>query len=1008
MISRSAAILVILLCLHATLCQAADHAETEPIPEKTVSMGQPSRLRWNWGALGGYDADRVQATWRLLVDLNGTGRLPAFGIGEQTLEVTAGATGSDFEATFGAYVKIPLISIGAEYTFLDDKIIPVLSASFTPRRGGMFRHGEHIRIDYHPTQSEVLVGLTFNWPLNKYRLTRPTKKFTSLPKGDVPEPSIAVDGGDGTRLAETLARIDHAVKWMDRLLTPRFRTGKDFEKSAEAYHKHARAAGHSFAEEDATYHKELTAAFTLASGDERIGRQLALEAESIILEEVVIPFNNLFGWNKAPHHAGGLAETALQKFETVLTDQPIFQGEDGSHRRTMVVEVMRGVLNSINDVSKAARSRWIQWHLFWLRQSRLVWLPLNYGLRPDQYDTQEEWDTVMAAVTREQFTEANTIQYLLNNAFHVEVKKLVRSTQFYHVMIIHDFQGRRSDKGTDVIGWDVVVDGYIRAFCDAVDAIDAGTRESLPQFMMFLDENYYQANKSRHIITYLENLYKEDDVELKDKDVESKVRLAHSQLKQKIAASPTFGALSDDKRRELFKVHVNITNPFDPVFQWDVGMRDHRKIAFRDVFEDRPELGSAILTGQGVGESYVGKSWEDRSVVIRGPALAQLKTAARALFLSQGFDDSEVPMYLREQPYPDDHTERCARLENGGWRTPMLLTMNMTGYGDKRCSVLKAAMYNLLPPGAVLYVTDSLWVCDFWAGMFIAAALRGARLYPVGPAPENAPSSAAPTMYLMRGALGMMVQAREFFAEEIDAAGGALRVGLYSHEIPVNDINARLNRFLDALDRYPFIAEDFEIHPSVLDALHKTNASLAGESRDLTAEPLSPEQLETSHRPFVHLKAQFMGSARAFDIIGREEWVPVLDAYFRIRQMDVRGIDSEGITPALLRTRRSEAELDVLEAFDRYLMTLPPQERNTVLFMMTIGSQNQDRRGMLLDGEVLLAVTGYDCLVALTDFLFILGSATWPENTAEFDKVFPEQEGTSFLRRIYQLMQDLI
>jgi len=1005
---RSIGVVTILLFLHAALCHAAGQAETKSIPEAPVSMGQPARIRLNWGALGGYDADRSQWTGRLLVDITNTGRFPGFGIGEQIVEVTAGATGSDFEATFGFYVKIPLISIGVENTFLDKRFVPVLSASFTPRRGGIFRHGEHIRIDYHPTESEVLIGLTFNWPLNKYRLTRPIRKSTSLPKGSAPRPAFDVDNGDGARLAESLARIDHAVKWMDRLLTPHFETGGDFVESAEAYRAHVRAPGHSFAEEDATYHAELIAAFTLASGDERAGRELARQAESIILNDVVIPFNNLFGWNKKPHHAGGLAAAALDKFEAVITDEPILHGEDGSGRRAMVVEVMKGVLNSINDASQAARDRWRQSHLFWLEQSRLVWLPLNYGLRPEQYDTQKEWDAVMAAVTREQFTEANTIQYLLNNAFHLEVKKLIRNTQVYHIMIIHDFQGRHSDGATDVIGWDVVVDGYIRAFSDAVDAIDAGTRESLPQFILFIDENFYQANKSRHIITYLENLYKEDDVELTDKDVEEKVRLAQSRLKEKVAASPTFGALGEKKHRELFKVHVNVTNPFDPVFQWDVGMRDHRKITFSDVFEDRPDLGKAILTGQGIGESYVGKSWEDRSVVIRGPALVQLKTAARELFLSQGFHDDEVPVVLRELPYPDDYAERCARLETGRWRTPMLLTMNMTGYGDKRCSVLKAAMYNLLPRGAVFYSTDSLWVSDYWASMFIAAALRGARLYPIGPAPENAPSSAAPTMYLMREALGMMVQAREFFAEEIDAMGGTLRVGLYSHDVPVNDVNARLGAFLAALDRYPFIAEDFEIHPSVLAALRESNAAHADESKDLPAEPLSPEELDTSHLPFVHLKAQFMGSARAFDIIGREEWTPVLDAYFRIRQKEVRGLESDGITPALLRTRGSDADLNVIEAFDRYLTTLSPEERNTVLFMMTIGSQNQDRRGMLLDGEVLLAVTGYDCLVALTDFLFILGSATWPETTAEFTDVFPEQGSPGFLRRTFKLIQDMI
>lgn len=1004
--TRQIIIFAILVCVHAA--PSAADAPEPIIPETPVSMGQPARLRFEWGALGGYDWERSQRTGRLLIDMTNTGRFPAFGIGEQTLELTGGATGSEFEASFGFYVKLPLISAGAEYTFLDNKFVPVLSASFTPRRGGVFRHGEHLRIDYHPTESEVLVGLTFNWPLRKYRLTRPTKKATSLPKGGVPRPSIAIDDSDGVKLAEALARIDHAVKWMDRLLTPRFTTGGDFERSAEAYRNHIRMAGHSFAEEDATYHGQLEAAFAVAAGDEGAGRELARRAESIILQDVIVPFNNLFGWNKKPHDTGGFAETALARFETVLTDERIFGGTDGTHRRATALDVMKSVLRSIDDVSGEARDRWRQSHLFWLEQSRLVWLPLNYGLQPEQYDTQEEWDAVMATVTRERFTNANTIQYLLNNAFHLEVKNLIRETRFYHVMIIHDFQGRHSDGTTDVIGWDVVVDGYMRAFSQAIDAIDAGTREHLPQFIMFLDENFYQANKSRHIITYLENLYEKDEVNLMDKEVEEKVRTAHSRLKEKIAASPTFTALSDKEAREIFKVHVNVTNPFDPVFQWDVGMRDHRKIAFCDVFEARPDLGHAILTGQGIGESYVGKSWEDRSVVIRGPALVELKTAARELFISQDFDDDQVPTYLRAQPYPDDYAERCADLKARGWTTPMLLTMNMTGYGDKRCSVLKAAMYNLVPPGAVLYSTDSLWLCDFWAGMFISAAIRGARLYPIGPAPENAPSSAAPTLYLLREALGMMVQARGFFRDEIEATGGALRVGLYSHDIPVHDIEARLGAFLEALDRYPFISEDFNIHPAVRAALRETHASLAAESRDLPAEPLSPEDIGTSHRPFIHLKAQFMGSARAFDIIGREEWIPVLGAYFRIRQKDVLGMESEGITPALLHTRGPDTDKDVLEAFDHDLLTLPEGERNTVLFMMTIGSQNQDRRGMLLDGEVLLAVTGYDCLVALTDFMFILGSSAWPENTAEFNEVFPEQGGPGFLRRIYTLMQDLI
>jgi len=35
-------------------------------------------------------------------------------------------------------------------------------------------------------------------------------------------------------------------------------------------------------------------------------------------------------------------------------------------------------------------------------------------------------------------------------------------------------------------------------------------------------------------------------------------------------------------------------------------MRDHRKIAFRDISEQNPFAGGAILTGMGVGQHYLG------------------------------------------------------------------------------------------------------------------------------------------------------------------------------------------------------------------------------------------------------------------------------------------------------------------------------------------------------------------------------------------------------------------
>jgi phosphatidylserine/phosphatidylglycerophosphate/cardiolipin synthase-like enzyme len=65
-------------------------------------------------------------------------------------------------------------------------------------------------------------------------------------------------------------------------------------------------------------------------------------------------------------------------------------------------------------------------------------------------------------------------------------------------------------------------------------------------------------------------------------------------------------------------------------------MRDHRKIVLYDVSEQDPGRGQAIYTGMGVGEHYTGSTWEDRAILVRGPALVALKDATREALLKSG------------------------------------------------------------------------------------------------------------------------------------------------------------------------------------------------------------------------------------------------------------------------------------------------------------------------------------------------------------------------------------
>ena len=62
-----------------------------------------------------------------------------------------------------------------------------------------------------------------------------------------------------------------------------------------------------------------------------------------------------------------------------------------------------------------------------------------------------------------------------------------------------------------------------------------------------------------------------------------------------------------------------------------------------------------------------------------------------------------------------------------------------------------------------------------------------------------------------------------------------------------------------------------------------------------------------------------------------------------------------------------------------------------------VGSQNQDNRGMFMDGEVDLLFTGAESLVPLVDLIFIEGTATWLTDQASLDSLLPPR--SAYIRR---------
>ena len=978
----------LLLVFHAfpVVADPLEDAATDPFPPARPLLGQPDRVRINWGPLTGYEFERREHDSRVFGSLTMRGPFGNYGLGDLSWEVAVGHAGEELDAATGLYVKIPWLRAGAEYSLRQKEVLGSLVAEIALRRGGLLQRGDELRIEYRPANRQLLVGFSLPRPLRTYRMTRPIRDHARLPRGRMPAPPRRLESEPlPPGLVEAIERVEAAVMGLDRLLTPRFQTGTNFDRGAERYRDRIRQPGGSFWEQDSAYHRELDRAFALAAGNDAVtGHELARIAESVLLESVLVPFNRLFGQNKSPYNLNGYAQDALAAMGAHLREHPHFATLTpvmAERQQALASEVFRRVLSSVNRVARDARTRWQQYHLFWLYQSRLVWLPLNYGLRPADYDTQNEWNALLGRFLEQDVTEANTVSYLLTEQFHREMVRMVRETDSYQVTIIHDFRGRTETGSTDEIGWDLVIDGYLAAFSQAVRDLDAGARNGLPQFILFLDENYYHVNKARRIITFLESLLEAPVPDLDEPALQSRLQEARDQLRGVVAQSRALRELSAQRRRELFRIQVHVTNPYDPCFASDVAYRDHRKIAFRDISESDPSSGVAVFTGQGVGEHYYGPDWDDRSIRIAGASLVALKTEARRLLQSQGFDPDEVPPCLQARSYPPDYDARCADLIRRGWTTPMLLSFNQTGYGSKLATAFKAVVYNLMPAGSLLLCPDSLWISEYWAGMLISAALRGVHVLPFCPSPKNAPSAGAFTLYLMHQNMDLLLQAKTFFAEEIHAAGGMLLPGVYTQKFPVHDLRSQLSALVEMGVGEGPLCSLIPLDTELLACARKILETQPAMDLDALPTTASGVRVDSKHPPRLHLKVQLLTTAAAWP------GPAALEGYLAARLAQIRGEASTGITPSLMAT------------------TGETQKRG--ISILLVGSHNQDRRSMLADGEAIAGVLGDHARMASFDLLFLLAATEWPADRVAFETLFPEPEGPGWVKRSVWLLKDL-
>jgi hypothetical protein len=1014
-------------CVLAVAVAGEVGAQAKP-PESggfTAQLGQPHIRQLYHGLAGGFllgDGHPLLVTeWHLGVyrDLVN----PLSGLLGIEGEVYAGTRRRRFDygvrAQFASrYFRLGL---GIDLNVPDRRANLLVSLMHPLKRGGILLPGTEVRANYVPARDH-LVSIGLERPLSRaipVGTTRPRASTVKLARAATAP--ARVEHADAQLLAvlDTLSRSGH---WITRLTLPfldQRATGNEdgadaamdelLQLRAYLLQGEERPGSWTPVHEVRHFHRLLERAFALASGTERdaaecidLGRIVADHARAVLLDEVLFPYDRLLGRIKEPDSLAGFGAEARGVFVRRLHLDNRLPRESIAH--------YLGVFGRLIDVvEESRRYQHAQW-----RDARFVWLPLQFGLLPEQHDSQAELDDLIERITRVAFTEGNNVWYIVNEQFPLQLSRTIRETRDYHVLWIHDIRGVDNDGHPDEMTYRHVLGAYLAALIRNVRAYDeTGT---FPVYMVFLDQHYYEVNRSRMWLDFLEDPLRrkldlprgfeawEDSIAAAQQKL--RIAVSESRLLQQQAAQFGQGWLNN-----LVSIHVSITNPADPTFWrndvipiWGIPdnvMRDHRKVAFYDVSEADPYRGGAIYTGAGVGENYASLSWEDRSILVEGPALLTLKQAAREALLNQGMAAERIPWALQPRPVADTYAEQIrVHRDTARMNVRALDVHNQTGYHAKDLNVLKAVLYTMMPPGSLAIVPDGLWSAGFWGSLLVGHALRGGRTLVIAPAETNAPSRALGGTVRIEEVLSRIALSGVVLRDIVEAQGGLLKVGVYSPTFQVTDIKAKLDAFKETAKRHAWFRELYDFEPQVYAAFEKLSIELQGQNERWQRML----QLEDPGVSKLHLKANFLASKEAWaGLMHLDGWPEILRAFLQRRVWQVENRDR-----AL--SDLDAAAPDVIDVgqpmIDRWLAELTPAEREPLVLYLMLGSHNQNYRSMLLDGEDAFVVAGTNINAGLFDLAALTGQVHWVEDVKELSRFYPRR--SSLMIRLASWLRTLL
>jgi len=176
---------------------------------------------------------------------------------------------------------------------------------------------------------------------------------------------------------------------------------------------------------------------------------------------------------------------------------------------------------------------------------------------------------------------------------------------------------------------------------------------------------------------------------------------------------------------------------------------------------------------------------------------------------------------------------------------------------------------------------------------------------------------------------------------------------------------------------------------ALLDSLGYSERYLTGDTADV--------------QPKIHLKANFLASGTAWrKLMTRPELAGVVRSYIEYLAMQATP-GAQGQGEPNVRDYPDKLADRWVALVHGLIGDLTPQERSELIYYLTVGSTNMDYRSMVMDGEVMLTIGGWQALFGFFDFILLPGLCEWIETTEELDALLPPPSG--FVRGLAGLMK---